>query len=104
FLTSMMGEFLIWTQVVSYWTQDVGYDLKKATNIYALIGLVGIFSMPIMGKVADKVVQRVGMETKGRKIMLLVGPATGLVACLLLLASPSGELFAYIACIIFAIY
>ena len=23
FLTSMMGEFLIWTQVVSYWVQDL---------------------------------------------------------------------------------
>jgi MFS family permease len=104
FLTSMMGEFLIWTQVVSYWTQDVGYNLKKATNIYALIGLVGIFSMPIMGKVADKVVQAVGIEAKGRKIMLLVGPATGVLACLLLLASPSSDVFAYIACFIFAIY
>lgn len=104
FLTSMMGEFLIWTQVVSYWTQDVGYTLKKATNIYALIGLVGIFSMPIMGKVADKVVQAVGLETKGRKIMLMIGPSTGVVACLLLLASPSAEMFAYIACFIFAIY
>jgi len=104
FLTSMMGEFLIWTQVVSYWTQDVGYNLKKATNIYALIGLVGIFSMPIMGKVADKVVQKVGLETRGRKIMLMVGPSTGVVACLLLLASPSSDVFAYIACVIFAIY
>ncbi len=104
FLTSMMGEFLIWTQVVSYWTQDVGYNLKKATNIYALIGLVGIFSMPIMGKVADMVVQKVGIEAKGRKIMLLVVPATGVIACLLLLASPSGDIFAYIACVIFAIY
>jgi MFS family permease len=60
--------------------------------------------MPIMGKIADKVVQRVGIETKGRKIMLMVGPATGAIACLLLLASPSGDLFAYIACFIFAIY
>jgi MFS family permease len=104
FLTSMMGEFLIWTQVVSYWTQDVGYALKKATNIYALIGLVGIFSMPIMGKVADAVVQKVGIETQGRKIMLRIGPATGVVACLLLLASPKADAFAYVACFIFAIY
>ncbi|BDU75960.1 MFS transporter [Mesoterricola sediminis] len=104
FLTSMMGEFLIWTQVVSYWTADVGYTLKKATNIYALIGLVGIFSMPIMGKISDKVVQAVGLESKGRKIMLLIGPATGVVACLLLLESPRADLFAYVACVIFAIY
>jgi MFS family permease len=104
FLTSMMGEFLIWTQVVSYWTQDVGFNLEKATNIYALIGLVGIFSMPIMGKIADKVVQATGIETKGRKIMLMSGPAIGVVACALLLASPRADIFAYVSCFIFAIY
>ena len=104
FLTSMMAEFLIWTQVVSYWTQDVGYTLKKATNIYGIIGLIGIFSMPIMGKVADKVVQRMGNEVKGRKAMLMVGPATGAIACLFLLATPRGDMFAYVACFIFAVY
>ena len=104
FLTSMMGEFLIWTQVVSYWTQDVGFNLEKATNIYALIGLVGIFSMPIMGKIADKVVQATGLETKGRKIMLMSGPAIGALACVLLLASPRADIFAYVSCFIFAIY
>ena len=104
FLTSMMGEFLIWTQVVSYWTQDVGFNLEKATNIYALIGLVGIFSMPIMGKIADKVVQATGIETKGRKIMLMSGPAIGVLACVLLLASPRADIFAYVSCFIFAIY
>src|ERR1035437_4123538 len=104
FLTSMMGEFLIWTQVVSYWTQDVGFNLEKATNIYALIGLVGIFSMPIMGKIADKVVQATGMEAKGRKIMLISGPAIGVLACVLLLASSRSDFFAYVSCFIFAIY
>ena len=104
FLTSMMGEFLIWTQVVSYWTQDVGFNLGKATNIYALIGLVGIFSMPIMGKIADKVVRATGIETKGRKIMLMSGPAIGVLACVLLLASPRADIFAYVSCFIFAIY
>ena len=104
FLTSMMGEFLIWTQVVSYWTQDVGFNLEKATNIYALIGLVGIFSMPIMGKIADKVVQATSIETKGRKIMLMSGPAIGVLACVLLLASPRADIFAYVSCFIFAIY
>ena len=104
FLTSMMGEFLIWTQVVSYWTHDVGFSLRKATNIYALIGLVGIFSMPLMGKLADKVVLAVGLETKGRKIMLIIGPATGVLACGLLLASPKADIFAYVSCVIFAIY
>jgi len=104
FLTSMMGEFLIWTQVVSYWTQDVGFNLMKATDIYAFIGLAGIFSMPIMGAFADKVVHATGGETKGRKIMLIGGPAMGVLACVLLLASPRADIFAYLSCFIFAIY
>jgi MFS family permease len=104
FLTSMMGEFLIWTQVVSYWTEDVGFSLKKATDSYALIGLVGIFSMPLLGKVADRVVLQVGHEARGRKRMLVAGPATGVLACLLLLASPSGDVFVHLACVLFAIY
>lgn len=104
FLTSMMAEFLIWTQVVSYWTQDVGFSLAKATQTYAVIGLIGIFSMPIMGKVADKVVAVMGNEVKGRKAMLMIGPGTGVLACLFLLATKQGDVFAYVACFIFAVY
>jgi MFS family permease len=89
---------------VCYWTQDVGFNLEKATNIYALIGLVGIFSMPIMGKIADEVVRATGIETKGRKIMIMSGPAIGALACVLLLASPRADIFAYVSCFIFAIY
>jgi MFS family permease len=100
----MMAEYLIWTQVVSYWTSDIGFTLKKATNAYAIIGLIGIVSMPLMGKVADKVVQAVGDEVKGRKIMLIVGPLTGVIACLFLLATGRGDIFAYMACFIFAVY
>jgi len=104
FLAAMMGEFLIWTQVVSYWTADLGWARDTAVNIYAIIGLIGIFSMPIMGVVADKVVQKVGVEAKGRKIMLIIGPLTGVLACLFLLASSASMTWAYVACIIFAIY
>ncbi len=104
FLTSMMGEFLIWTQVVSYWTSDLGWTRDDAVGIYAVIGLIGIFSMPIMGVVADKVVQIVNHEAKGRKIMLIIGPLTGAVACLFLLASSVSVTWAYVACFIFAIY
>ncbi len=104
FLTSMMGEFLIWTQVVSYWTQDLGWERDVAVNIYAIIGLIGIFSMPILGIVADKVVQKTGHEAKGRKIMLIVGPLTGVVACLFLLASGASITWAYVACFVFAVY
>jgi len=103
FLTSMMAEFLIWTQVISYWTDDVGYSLQEATGIYAVIGLIGVFSMPIMGRVADAVVKAVGQEARGRRVMLLIGPFTGGVACLVLLQSHRLTL-AYAACVIFAIY
>lgn len=103
FLTSMMAEFLIWTQVVSFWTSDLGWTRDKAVGVYALIGMIGIFSMPIMGIFADRVVKMVGHEAKGRKIMLIIGPSTGVVACFLLMLSKN-MLFAYLACIIFAIY
>ena len=104
FLTSMMGEFLIWTQVVSYWTADLGWAREQAINVYAVIGMIGIFSMPILGVVADKVVGTVGHEAKGRKIMLIVGPATGLVACAFLLLSGASLAWAYVASFVFAVY
>jgi len=103
FLTSMMAEFLIWTQVISYWTGDLGYSLSSATSIYAVIGLVGIVSMPLVGRLADQVVRRVGNEALGRKLMLIGGPALGVVACFFLLGSRNPVL-AYIACFIFAVY
>jgi MFS family permease len=104
FLTSMMAEFLIWTQVVSYWVQDLQWDRGTAVNIYAIIGLVGIASMPLMGIVADKVVKAAGHEAKGRKVMLIIGPSTGVLACGLLLMSGNAMFWAYIASVIFAVY
>ena len=104
FLTSMMAEFLIWTQVVSFWVADLGWTRDTAVNIYAVIGIIGIFSMPILGIVADKVVQAVGNEVKGRKIMLFVGPLTGIFACFFLLMSGKTIIWAYVACVIFAVY
>lgn len=104
FLTSMMAEFLIWTQVVSFWVSDLGWARDKAVNVYAVIGLVGIFSMPLLGIVADKVVQAAGNEVKGRKIMLFIGPMTGIFACIFLLLSGKTTTWAYVACVIFAIY
>lgn len=104
FLTSMMAEFLIWTQVVSYWTADLGWTRDEAIDVYKIIGVIGIFSMPLLGVVADKVVQKVGNEAKGRKIMLIVGPLTGVIACLFLLASGTSVMWAYVAAFIFAVY
>jgi MFS transporter, OFA family, oxalate/formate antiporter len=49
FLTAMVGEFLIWTQVVRFWTVDAKLDLATATNLYIFIGIAGIFTMPLLG-------------------------------------------------------
>ncbi|PAB57848.1 MFS transporter [Anaeromicrobium sediminis] len=104
FLTSMVAEFLIWTQVVMYWTRDVKLSLSTATNLYVMIGVAGIFTMPLMGKIADKVVINSPVESLGRKKMLIFAPLVGVVACILLLMTKSTIVFGLIACILFAIY
>jgi MFS family permease len=108
FLTSMLAEFLVWTQVVSYWKADLGFNLSTATNLYVTIGIVGIFSMPIMGIIADKIVLISKCESQGRKRMLIFGPATGALACgLLLIQSGTGIvsiIVGVVSCFIFAIY
>ncbi|MFZ5754412.1 MAG: MFS transporter [Bacillota bacterium] len=104
FLTSMVAEFLIWTQVVMYWTKDVKMALSSATNLYVTIGIVGIFSMPLMGVVADKAVQKLKNEVKGRKIMLIFAPLVGVVACICLLMTRTSIFFGLISCVLFAVY
>jgi MFS transporter, OFA family, oxalate/formate antiporter len=105
FLTAMVGEFLIWTQVVRFWTEDAGMNLATATNLYIFIGISGIFTMPIFGRVADILVSKLGDETKARKTMLIFAPAVGVLACLILLASRSGSfVIGIVACALFAIY
>lgn len=104
FLTAMIGEFLIWTQVVNYLVNDVNLTQSEAINVYVSIGIVGIFSMPLMGIVADKVVGKVDVEARGRKIMLIFAPLVGVVACGLLLMAPKSMILAYVACVLFAIY
>lgn len=104
FLTSLMAEFLIWTQVVSFWISDHGWTQDEAIHAYSIIGLVGIFSMPLMGKFSDYLVGKMGSETKARKTMLIIGPSVGTVACILLLTAGSGGTQTYLACTLFAIY
>lgn len=104
FLGSMIGEFLIWTQVVKFWTNDVKMSLSAATNLYVIIGIAGIITMPLMGRVADKMVAKYNHESKGRKTMLIIAPVIGLVACGLLLMSKISIVFGIIACILFAAY
>lgn len=105
FLTSMVGEFLIWTQVVRYWTLDLKMSLDLATNLYVVIGICGIFTMPIMGMVADKLVGTMGHEAKARKTMLIFAPIVGAIACILLLTmGPSSIVLGGVICLLFAIY
>ena len=105
FMTCMVGEFLIWTQVVRYWTMDLGMTLDAATNLYVAIGVAGIFTMPIMGIVADKVVVHLGNEVKGRKVMLVFAPLVGMIACFLLLSmEASSTVLGIVVCILFATY
>ncbi|MCT4621244.1 MAG: MFS transporter [Marinisporobacter sp.] len=104
FLTSMVAEFLIWTQVVMYWTRDIKLSLDAATNLYVIIGVAGIFTMPLMGKIADHIVTKSISEAKGRKTVLIFAPITGVIACILLLSTKSSMAFSGIACLLFAIY
>lgn len=104
FLTSMVAEFLIWTQVVMFWVNDVKLSLSTSTNLYVAIGIAGIFTMPLLGIVADKVVGLVNHEAKGRKIMLIFAPIVGVVACIVLMMTKQSLVFGVAACILFAIY
>ncbi|HHY94815.1 MAG TPA: MFS transporter [Firmicutes bacterium] len=60
--------------------------------------------MPLLGIVADKVVAAVKAEPVGRKIMLIIAPVVGVVACLLLFATRTSFLAGILACILFAVY
>lgn len=85
FLTAMAGEFLVWSQVVSFFQADMNLSLNTASNIYLIIGIVGIFSMPLTGKISDKLVKRFSNERKARKTMLIIGPACGALGVIFLL-------------------
>ena len=104
FMGSLIAEFLIWSQAVSYFVQDLGMSFGKAVSLYSTIGIVGIFSMPIMGIVADKIVQRADHEAKGRKITLIIGPMVGVAACTMLLQTGISIAFGVLSCFLFAVY
>lgn len=105
FMGCVCGEFLIWTQIVRYWTHDLHMPLDTATNLYVIIGVAGIFTMPILGIVADKAVVYFGDEIKGRKAMLIAAPTTGIIASILLLMmGPSSLVLGGVVCVLFAVY
>jgi MFS family permease len=104
FLSSQIGEFLIWTQTISYWRQDLKMSLDAATNMYVLIGIVGIFAIPLYGVFADKLVQKFGNEAKGRKIAIFISALIGIFACIMLLMQSQVPFLGYVAAIAFAVY
>lgn len=85
FLTAMAGEFLIWSQAVGYFQTDMQLDMDASANIYMLIGLFGLFMMPLTGKLSDALVKKFASEVKGRKLMLIIGPVCGAIGVLLCL-------------------
>jgi MFS family permease len=105
FAFSTLAEFLLWTQVVSYWTSDLGMSLNEATRTYVVIGAIAIFTMPLLGIVADRVVQASGAEAIGRKRMLIAGPLIGALSVVpLLLQTAAAPLLGVLFCVLFAIY
>jgi MFS family permease len=79
--------------------------LDLATNLYVIIGIAGIFTMPLLGIVADKAVVFYGNEVKGRKAMLILAPSIGIVASILLLLMKGDSIvLAGLICVLFATY
>ncbi len=104
FLTSMMGEFLIWTQIVSFWTEDLAWSRDAAVSAYSVIGITGIIAMPLAGRISDSLVRTMGSELHARKIMLAAGPLIGAAACGGLLLSGHAAAPSYAAAVLFAVY
>lgn len=105
FLFAMLGEFLIWSQIVKYWTVNLSMDLGTASNMYIIIGVCGIFTMPLLGKVADRLVKSKGNEPEARRLVLIAGPIVGAIGCVLLLMMKADQLWlGAICCVLFACY
>ena len=71
----------------------------------SMVGIAGIFTMPLLGIVSDKLVVAMKNEIKARKTMLIFGPAVGAVACLLLMTmGPQSTTLGALICVLFAVY
>ncbi len=51
--------------------------------MYIIIGVCGIFTMPLLGKVADRLVKSKGNEPEARDDLFYYGPV-GAIGCILL--------------------
>jgi MFS family permease len=91
FMFAVIGEFLIWSQIASYFTVDLGWTqppllgMPLANAIYIVISLAGIFTMPLTGRASDALVKRMGAERPARRTMLALSPLFGIVGMLLAL-------------------
>lgn len=105
FLGSMLGEFLIWSQIVKFFQTNIGLDITTATNLYVIIGVCGIVTMPVLGKLCDNFVKKIGNEAKGRKYSLIFAPICGIVGCSLLpIMTKDAVWLGAVACVIFSLY
>ncbi len=104
FATACFAEFLIWSQLVSYWVNDAKFSLSTATNLYALIGVLGIILGPLMGALSDKYAVKVGSETDARKQLMSIAAGMGVIAMMFLLAGQTSLALAVLACIFFPVY
>lgn len=101
FMFAVMGEFLIWSQIVLFFSNNysvngVGWGeyfplegvpllggIPLANLIYMVIGLAGLFTMPLTGSFSDWLVKKMGDERAARKWILVIAPACGIIGCLL---------------------
>lgn len=104
FLTCMIAEFTIWSQAVNYWEEGSGLSPRNATMLYVLIGIFGLITMPLMGKVQDIVTSKSTNEPRGRKIALMFAPITGVIASILMITTSRVFMAGVIASLSFAIY
>jgi MFS family permease len=104
FIGCLVAEYLVWSQMVSYFVDDLGMSLSKSVYLYSVIGLAGIVAMPGTGIVGDRIVRWTSHEARGRKITLVIGPLIGIIACLLLIATRYSLIFGVLACALLATY
>lgn len=104
FFCACFSEFLIWSQLVSYWVKDVELSLSTSTNLYALIGFLGIILAPTLGALSDKYAQSLGDEAAARRNLMMIAPAVGVVAMLFLISGKSGFTLSLVAAILFPVY
>lgn len=104
FFCACFSEFLIWSQLVSYWVKDVELSMSTSTNLYALIGFLGIILAPTLGAASDRYARHLGDEAAARRNLMMIAPTVGIVAMLFLIYGKSGFALSLIAALLFPVY